>query len=879
MDGRTRGRALAGSTRGLPLAALFRSSEHLAPKGSGTTSSTLTRWRSLVFAAAFAITLLSLSPVAHASDPWPFGWTAKQAGPMVLQYDYDLNLNLPQDQRETCNKLDYTDEAMRAFRFYNGTNWKVQMNFPEGAQNRRMIGDDLHSARKENSPVLRAAHPEDYRACAANIVFQGRFKPPHDTNPASYNNNEWVSSPYYLPQLGKIYSLNHQEFRGAEVHGGGAGDPWCEYPAGDSQARDKAYCWLASETTVNSDMPAACGIVTAPTNALGSCYTHSEAPPAPYSVPPDPPAPIPAQEPQQLVATIPYQYTKIWDSSLQPSDPGYYWGRHGYSQASNVLKGEGDQAPYYYFVSLVTGPWTTARPGVQEGGVCILRTSDITHPTSWMAWNGQSFGNRPSSPYVTPFNPAEHTCKPVAPGIGPWSLTYNTYLHKYMMLGTGTQTSPVTGQQVTGVYYGLSDDLINWSDFQLLMEAPTGGQNCTLDPIQYPVVLDPNDPAASATGTQNPNFDHPGRTPDLYFRHEYRMPTETDPCATEKNTLYPDSIPSNLARLPIEFRHRVVTLDLDQSGGVVSSDRRFDFVYNPDSEGSSGGYDGGRYQQVSTTTSTQYSYGQISSFKWHRGDDVWYGAAYKLPSNFLTVNGYAEVMKWRSDPAQNWGGIVLRSDDRFHFVRGTLSGGGTDIGNSFQVPVGRWSFVEVHQKLGDGATGSPPALTEVYVDGRLVMTTTSANMVAGDTGDISVAGFGIIYSPVTTTMGIDRAYVMGAQLGPIIGTSAYLAPKTPLGLRATSTQSEIVLSWNPPATGDPSVNGYNLYEKLADGNWANLGDVGSTTTFTREVHACESHTYRTTAYRSYSDGLNPPALNVTHGIPTAALTVKTPGCQ
>ena len=88
-------------------------------------------------------------------------------------------------------------------------------------------------------------------------------------------------------------------------------------------------------------------------------------------------------------------------------------------------------------------------------------------------------------------------------------LSYNTYLNKYMSIGT-KGLPDAAGP--AGVYYSLSDDLRDWSERKLIIKTETnstfdaaytarGGPQvpvdlCDLDdPISHPVILDPSDPA------------------------------------------------------------------------------------------------------------------------------------------------------------------------------------------------------------------------------------------------------------------------------------------------------------------------------------------------------------------------------------------------
>jgi hypothetical protein len=97
------------------------------------------------------------------------------------------------------------------------------------------------------------------------------------------------------------------------------------------------------------------------------------------------------------------------------------------------------------------------------------------------------------------------------------SLTYNTYLDKYLLVGLAGDR--IRGRQgvVRGIYYSVSEDLVNWSHRKLIREAELlwtyrcGDSN----PILYPSLIDP--------GSDSRNFETTGRRPYMYFtRYHYR---------------------------------------------------------------------------------------------------------------------------------------------------------------------------------------------------------------------------------------------------------------------------------------------------------------------------------------------------------------------
>ena len=97
------------------------------------------------------------------------------------------------------------------------------------------------------------------------------------------------------------------------------------------------------------------------------------------------------------------------------------------------------------------------------------------------------------------------------------SLTYNSYLRKYLLVGLSGDRPPGWRRPVSGIYYSVSDDLIHWSRRRLIRQVETtwtyrcGDSN----PILYPSLIDHESPSR--------NFETTGRRPYMYFtRFHYR---------------------------------------------------------------------------------------------------------------------------------------------------------------------------------------------------------------------------------------------------------------------------------------------------------------------------------------------------------------------
>jgi hypothetical protein len=196
-----------------------------------------------------------------------------------------------------------------------------------------------------------------------------------------------------------------------------------------------------------------------------------------YTQPPDP---------HHLLATLPYQY--------QPEAMRALW------QPSNIVKNPNDG--YYYLLVQRDEHGPAASSNVQ--GTCVLRTTTLDEPTSWRAWDGAGFNMRLVNPYQeSTANPTDHTCALVAPselGALTYSLTYNTYLRKFLAVG-------VRGD---GFYYASSDDLVHWTPARLLMRATQGFANGFTPPYYaYPSLIDP--------ASSSRNFETSGQIPYLYY--------------------------------------------------------------------------------------------------------------------------------------------------------------------------------------------------------------------------------------------------------------------------------------------------------------------------------------------------------------------------
>jgi hypothetical protein len=179
--------------------------------------------------------------------------------------------------------------------------------------------------------------------------------------------------------------------------------------------------------------------------------------------------------PDNLVAAAPPRYT---------SD----FGRNGLYGADAPVK----LGNYYYSFMIIQ------TPDPQDTGVCAMRTKDISDPTSWRGWDGTSFSMRFRNPFYENANPVTtHRCEPISRENIlqiQRSVTYNTAINKFIVVGNSVLYDPAQSRYVYGFYFSTSDDLVHWSMRQLLMEVVTVTQHVCggPDPILYPSFIDPN---------------------------------------------------------------------------------------------------------------------------------------------------------------------------------------------------------------------------------------------------------------------------------------------------------------------------------------------------------------------------------------------------
>jgi PKD domain len=333
----------------------------------------------------------------------------------------------------------------------------------------------------------------------------------NNTDPAMYDDKEWIGATWTSDGT-TVYGLTHSEYQGYRHAPGG----YC-IRSGES-FDEKAKCWQNAITLVTS------------TNG-GSTFSHTT-------------------PPSHLVAGSPTR----WARGNGPI---------GFFQPSHIVKG---QDGWHYVMARVMG-------GSQPLGSCVLRSRNISDPTSWRGWSGTGFTVTFPSPYLNTLDPAQHVCQPATPqyiGTLSESLGWSTYFKKWVLVGSSDNADAMSGP---GFYFYTSDDLINWSQATLLMKAelPWTWQ-CSDGPQYYrdPSLLDPQ--------STTRNFDTMGQRPYLFFTR-----FNLSSCAS--------SLDRDLIRIPIEFSNQApggpaATLSASNAAPRTGEAVTFDASGSRDEDGS-----------------------------------------------------------------------------------------------------------------------------------------------------------------------------------------------------------------------------------------------------------------------------------------------------
>lgn len=156
---------------------------------------------------------------------------------------------------------------------------------------------------------------------------------------------------------------------------------------------------------------------------------------------------------------------------------------------------------------------------------------------------------------------------------------------------------------------------------------------------------------------------------------------------------------------------------------------------------------------------------------WAKGSDVWYGAAYFIPSK-AAMPCYYSLMRWDNytlygNPGGDVGGIEVSTSGRARLMRQDYTGDNYGVlTREFDLPEGRWFWLEVHQRLSDR---DGEALNEVYLDGRQIDSSTKANGRGRPVTEVrhGIVSLGGDCATKPASVFIDRVSVSDAMRGPV----------------------------------------------------------------------------------------------------------------
>jgi hypothetical protein len=376
-------------------------------------------------------------------------------------------------------------------------------------------------------------------------------------------------------------------------------------------------------------------------------------------------------------------------------------------------------------------------------------------------------------------------------------------------------------------------------------------------PIFFPAILDRN--------STSRNYETVGQSFDLYYTQFHHAVCQNGAWTWPT---FQDSLDRDLVRLPLKMVRTPAGERLSTLENGIYGANGFDWTANGSGTfyraGPGGAYEGNYAAHMLSPATTSGPYGGFT-VNWPNGTDTWYGSAFYLNPGFISKSNRVMIMRWLNShlptSASRYGGIVLDTDDQFRLIRETLGGAEQQLGSSFTLPPeGTWFWLEVHQKLASDPAGKP--ISEVFVDGRLVASSTAVNAFPDSDGVPSRLYFGY---PLRTSasnyteMSIDRSSISLNQRGPIG------APATPTGVTGSEGSGYITLTWNWQT--DNAGGGFRVYEQQSDGTWAKIYESTSAAYLNTGLPSCVPRHYRVSAFNMA--GLESPASEEIELVPRA----------
>lgn len=336
----------------------------------------------------------------------------------------------------------------------------------------------------------------------------------------TFKNNEWVSKAYTVNGQ-RVYGFVHNEYH----------DPFAASspPCTEGLKAPGNPCWYNAISLAISDDG-------------GSTFSR-------------------ANSPMHLVAPS----NDTWNATqfLRPGTTNQFIPPlYGQFQPSNIVR---HSDGYYYLMFMSIRP--SASSSYFDRGSCIARTNNLDDPSSWRAWDGNSFSIEMKNPYTTPMGESippcafvEHTDLSTLSE----SVVYNTYLGSYISVGAyRILDSGQPSGDLCGFFFSLSEDLLDWSPKQLMMQSPlefcTGkvtqminSVNVTLS-TAYPGIIDQNHPENYASSR---SFEYADEDFHLYFMKKYASnffepgipPSQQNPFQANRNLM---RVPVTIQWVPV----------------------------------------------------------------------------------------------------------------------------------------------------------------------------------------------------------------------------------------------------------------------------------------------------------------------------------------
>lgn len=311
--------------------------------------------------------------------------------------------------------------------------------------------------------------------CAQSILGS-----PRDPVGADYAGSQWVNGAFQ--QSGTTYTLIHNEYYGGN------------FPTGLNfhiPATDQCNLGSANGTLISPFWCtyAAIGIASY-SSSSGGAFT----PEGGY--------------PGYLVARPSFNYVPNGGGQGANGE----WGAFsGYKTNTNLVERSDG---YYYLMAgegFPNGPSGSYNGRASETIYCPIRSNNLSDPTSWRAWDGDSYSVDTHS---------GGDCSGVIPNFYPFYLGYNTYLGRYILIG-GTAASPQNKSNPAfaegEISYALSDDLVHWIgpvglDIPIWNNTPwklpndesgwdlNNGYASLIDPVALEAVQSANSSSGAVTG-------------------------------------------------------------------------------------------------------------------------------------------------------------------------------------------------------------------------------------------------------------------------------------------------------------------------------------------------------------------------------------------